>query len=80
MRSAKVLIGAAALAALAAGRARLARPSAEHAEQQVDAEDLVDAEENVSELREQLRSELARLASADIKASRSRREPTSPPG
>jgi hypothetical protein len=80
MRSAKVLIGAAALAALAAGRARLARPRAEHAEEQVDAEEPVDAEENVSELREQLRSELARLASADIKASRSRREPTSPPG
>jgi hypothetical protein len=79
MRSAKVLIGAAALAALAAGRARLARPRAEHADEQVDAEDLVDAQ-NVSELREQLRSELARLASADIKASRSRREPTSPPG
>jgi hypothetical protein len=80
MRSAKVLIGAAALAALAAGRSRLARPRAEHADEQVDAEEPVDAEENVSELREQLRGELARLASADIKASRSRREPTSPPG
>ena len=80
MRSAKVLIGAAALAALAAGRARLARPRAEHVDEQVDMEEPVDAQENVNELRKQLRSELARLASADIKASRSRREPTSPPG
>ena len=86
MRSAKVLIGAAALAALAAGRARLARPRTAGAEESVGAEEHRhaeehgDAEENVAELREQLRSELARLASADIKASRSRREPTSPPG
>jgi hypothetical protein len=68
MRSAKVLIGAAALAALAAGRARAARSRS------------AGTGENVDELREQLRSELERLARADIKASRSRREPTSPPG
>jgi|Tabmets5t2r1_1033131.scaffolds.fasta_scaffold05012_4 hypothetical protein len=74
MRSAKVLIGAAALAALAARRARMARPPGEAAEEHED------AEENVHDLREQLRSELARLASADIKASRSRRERMSPPG
>jgi hypothetical protein len=80
MRSAKVLIGAAALAALAAGRARLARPRAVDAEKNVDAEESVDAEENVDRLREQLRRELERLAGADIKASRSRREPSSPPG
>ncbi len=80
MRSAKVLIGAAALAALAAGRARLARPRAVDAEKNVDAAGSVYAEENVERLREQLRRELERLAGADIKASRSRREPSSPPG
>jgi hypothetical protein len=74
MRSAKVLIGAAALAALAARRARMAKPPGGGAEEHGD------TEENVDELREQLRSELARLASADIKASRSRRERTTPPG
>jgi hypothetical protein len=74
MRSAKVLIGAAALAALVAGRARLAGLRAEHAE-----EGAV-AGEDVRDLREQLRRELARLAAADIKASRSRRESPSPPG
>jgi hypothetical protein len=36
--------------------------------------------EEVRELREDLRRELDRLASADIKASRSRHEPASPPG
>ena len=39
----------------------------------------IDAQE-VHELREELRRELERLASADIKASRSRSERTSPPG
>jgi hypothetical protein len=34
----------------------------------------------VAELREELRRELERLAGADIKASRTRRESTSPPG
>jgi hypothetical protein len=38
------------------------------------------ADEEVLELREELRSELRRLAEADIKASRTRRESTSPPG
>jgi hypothetical protein len=74
MRSAKVLIGAAALAALAARHARMARPRGGAAEAHGD------AEENVGELREQLRSELERLARADIKASRSRHERASPPG
>lgn len=36
--------------------------------------------EEVHELREELRRELERLASADIKASRTRTEPASPPG
>jgi hypothetical protein len=39
----------------------------------------IDAQE-VHELREELRRELERLASADIKASRSRSERASPPG
>jgi hypothetical protein len=68
MRSAKVLIGAAAVAALAAGRAYAARSRPEP------------DGENTHELREQLRRELERLARADIKASRSRRESPSPPG
>jgi hypothetical protein len=38
------------------------------------------AAEEVLELREELRRELERLSDADIKASRTRREPTSPPG
>jgi hypothetical protein len=38
------------------------------------------AEEEVLELREELRRELAKLADADIKASRTRRESNSPPG
>jgi hypothetical protein len=68
MRSAKLLIGAAAVAALAAHRAHAARSRPGP------------GEENMDELREQLRRELERLAGADIKASRSRRESTSPPG
>ena len=38
------------------------------------------AAEEVLELREELRRELERLADADIKASRTRRESSSPPG
>jgi hypothetical protein len=38
------------------------------------------AAEEVLELREELRRELERLADADIKASRTPREPTPPPG
>ena len=38
------------------------------------------ADEDVELLREELRRELERLATADIKASRSRREHTPPPG
>jgi hypothetical protein len=36
--------------------------------------------DEVHALREELRRELERLATADVKASRSRREPTAPPG
>jgi hypothetical protein len=68
MRSAKLLIGAAAVAALAARRARTATAPPGIAADDVD------------RLREELRRELGRLAGADIKASRSRREPMSPPG
>jgi hypothetical protein len=38
------------------------------------------AAEEVLELREELRRELERLSEADIKASRTPREPTPPPG
>jgi hypothetical protein len=38
------------------------------------------AEDEVAELREELRRELERLASADIKAWRTRRQRTTPPG
>ena len=68
MRSPKLLIGAAALTALAARRAYGAR-----AQQPP-------AGGDVNHLREELRRELDRLAGADIKASRSRREATGPPG
>jgi hypothetical protein len=67
MRSAKLLIGgAAALAAL--GGARVARSLAAR------------PGDEIRDLREQLRGELERLSKADIKASRTRREPTAPPG
>jgi hypothetical protein len=56
------------VAGLAARRAHSAKPRPEIAEDDVDG------------LREELRRELGRLAGADIKASRTRREPMSPPG
>jgi hypothetical protein len=68
MRSAKVLIGAAAVAALAAGRAHAARNRPRR------------TGESVDDLREQLRRELERLAGSDIKASRSQRKRAAPPG
>jgi hypothetical protein len=71
MSSAKLLIGGAA-AALAARFRRRRRAQGER-------EDEIAAGQ-VDELREELRRELERLAGADIKASRSRRESTSPPG
>jgi hypothetical protein len=83
MPSGKFVIGGSA--ALAALFARFRRrpapppeppPDPEHEDEPW--EDL--AAEEVLELREELRRELERLAGADIKASRTRREPTSPPG
>jgi len=75
--------GSAALAALFARFRRRPEPDPEP-EQDPELEDEpwddLAAEEEVLELREELRRELERLAGADIKASRTRREPTSPPG
>jgi hypothetical protein len=68
MRSAKLVIGAAAAAALAARHAYGARRRPEPPQGEVD------------RLREELRLELDRIARADIKASGSRRESTGPPG
>jgi hypothetical protein len=67
MRSAKLLIGG-AVALAAVGGARAARSLAAR------------RPDEVRELRGELRRELERLANADIKASRTRREPTTPPG
>jgi hypothetical protein len=64
MGSRKLLIAGAAAIAAAAIRARGRRPAAGE----------------LDDLREDLRRELARLAGADIKASGTRRESTSPPG
>jgi hypothetical protein len=68
MRPAKLLIGAAAVAALAARRAVAARECPEPASGEVD------------RLRDELRRELDWIARADIKASGSRRESAGPPG
>jgi hypothetical protein len=83
MPSGKFVIGgSAALAALFARFRRKPDPVPE-AERDPELEDEpwedVAAEE-VLELREELRRELERLAGADIKASRTPRESTSPPG
>ena len=83
MPSGKFAIGGSA--ALAALFARFRRKPEQDPEPDPDPEledepwDDVAAEE-VLELREELRRELERLAGADIKASRTRREPSSPPG
>jgi hypothetical protein len=71
--------------ALAAVVARLRRrpepPPAPEPEPEFEDEPWDDlAEEDVIELREELRAELDKLAGGDIKASRTRRESTSPPG
>jgi hypothetical protein len=83
MPSGKFLIGgSAALAALFARLRRRAEPDPApglEQEPQDEAGEEVAAEE-VHELREKLRRELERLAEGDIKASRIRRESTSPPG
>jgi hypothetical protein len=77
-----VIGGSAALAALFARFRRKPVPSPEpdpNAELEDEPwEDL--AAEEVLELREELRHELERLADADIKASRTPRESTPPPG
>jgi hypothetical protein len=76
----KFVIGGAALAALFARLRRRAEPAPGlEPEPEDEAGDEVAAEE-VHELREELRRELERLAEGDIKASRTRRESTSPPG
>jgi hypothetical protein len=81
MPSGKFVIGgSAALAALFA-RFRRKPPDPEpDPEPEDEPWDDVAAAEEVVELREELRRELERLAGADIKASRTRRESTSPPG
>ena len=81
MPSGKFLIGgSAALAALFARFRRRPEPDPEP-EPELEDEPWDDvAAEEVLELREELRRELERLAGADIKASRTPREPTSPPG
>jgi hypothetical protein len=82
MPSGKHVIGGAALAALFARFRRKPEPEPEPPP----VPDLEDepwedvAEEEVLELREELRRELERLAGADIKASRSTSESNSPPG
>jgi hypothetical protein len=78
MPSAKLLIGgaAAALAAVAARRARRAEPRTVSTDELADAV----AAGEVYRLRAELRRELQRLMNAEIKASRTRRESTSPPG
>jgi hypothetical protein len=83
MASGKFVIGGgAALAALFARFRRRPEPASEPPPdpepEDEPWEDL--AAEEVLELRDELRRELERLAGADIKASRTRREPSSPPG
>jgi hypothetical protein len=78
MRSAKVLI-AGAVARVSrrfSERRATVAPSAPEAVH----EDPEIAAHEVRELRDELRRELERLAGADIKASRTRRESQSPPG
>jgi hypothetical protein len=80
MASRKFVIGGAALTALFARVRRRPKPEKPlEPELEDDGGDELAAEE-VYELREELRRELERLAEGDIKASRTRRERTSPPG
>jgi hypothetical protein len=79
MPSGKFVIGgSAALAALFARFRRRPEPPRDAELEDEPWEDL--AAEEVLGLREELRSELERLADADIKASRTPRESNSPPG
>jgi hypothetical protein len=85
MPSGKFVIGgSAALAALFARFRRKPEPPPEpepEPDPELEDEPWEDvAAEEVLELREELRRELERLAGADIKASRTRRESNSPPG
>lgn len=77
-----VIVGSAALATLFARfRRKPAPPPEPPPNPELEDERWEDlAAEEVLELREELRIELQRLADADIKASRSRRESNSPPG
>ncbi len=80
MASRKFVIGGAAVAALFARLRRKAEPEpGPEPDPDDEAVDEVAAGE-VHELREDLRRELQRLAEGDIKASRTPRESTSPPG
>jgi hypothetical protein len=80
MASRKSVIGGAAFAALFARLRRKAEPvPGPEPEPGDEPRDEIAAGE-VHELREELRLELERLAEGDIKASRIRRESTSPPG
>jgi hypothetical protein len=81
MPSGKFVIGgSAALAALFARFRRKPEPSPEP-DAELEDEPWEDfAAEEVLELREELRRELERLAEAEIKASRTPRESTPPPG
>jgi hypothetical protein len=77
-----VIGGSAALAALFARFRRRPEPAEEpppEPELEDEPWEEIEAHE-VDELREDLRRELERLAHGDIKASRTRRESTSPPG
>jgi hypothetical protein len=77
-----VIGGGAALAALFARFRRKPEPAPEpppEPELEDEPWEEIEAHE-VDELREDLRRELERLAEGEIKASRTRREPTSPPG
>jgi hypothetical protein len=83
MPSGKFVIGGrAALAALFARFRRRPEPASEPpTDTDLEDEPWEDlAAEEVLELRDELRRELERLAGADIKASRTPREPSSPPG
>jgi hypothetical protein len=80
MASRKFVIGGAALATLFARLRRKAEPEPRAEPKPEDEPGDEVAAEEVHELREELRRELERLAEGEIKASRIRRESTSPPG
>ena len=82
MRSAKLVIGdaVAALADRVSRRFSKRRATVTPSAPEPAHEDPEIGADEVRELREDLRRELERLAGADIKASRTRRESQSPPG